>query len=153
MEQFCSVPNGSGTLAGANVTDVSISCGFEPAVTTGAATAVVATTATLNGIVSANGSETAVKFEYGTSNAYGSPADATPSTLATDAADVAVSADLTGLPCNTSYHFQRFPPRIQAPQPSRHRRGATPKEGFGTGTGQGHPAAGRYLRGTACAIP
>ncbi len=76
-----------------------------PTVTTTAATAVIATGATLSGLVYAYGNNTAVSFDYGLSSAYGtnvagSPTPVTGNTL------TSVSANLTGLTPNTTYHYR-----------------------------------------------
>ena len=44
-------------------------------------------------------------FEYGTTNAYGSSAPCTPSP-ASETSPVAVSASITGLTANTTYHYR-----------------------------------------------
>jgi hypothetical protein len=75
-----------------------------PVATTGAASSVTATTATLNGTVDPNKESTTYWFEYGTTTAYGAqtaPADAGPSNAAK-----AVSADISGLAPSTTYHFR-----------------------------------------------
>ncbi len=77
-----------------------------PTVTTNAATGVTSSGATLNGTVSSNGGATAVSFEYGLTNAYGSSIAATPGSLAAGATNSAVTASLTGLVCETLYHFR-----------------------------------------------
>ena len=82
------------------------SCPSPPTVTTNAATALTASGATLNGTVSSNGAITAVTFDYGLTAGYGSTATATPSPLAANAVNTAVSAAVTGLDCNTLYHFR-----------------------------------------------
>jgi hypothetical protein len=74
-----------------------------PAATTGAASAVTATTATLNGTVSPNKESTTYRFEYGTTTAYGSQ---TPAGTSGGNADRPVSADITGLAPSTTYHFR-----------------------------------------------
>lgn len=76
-----------------------------PTVTSAAATGISSTGATLNGTVNANNAETTVTFEYGTTTAYGTTADATPSPV-TGTADTAVSSTLTGLIKNTTYHYR-----------------------------------------------
>lgn len=76
-----------------------------PVVTTGTASSVAASSATLNGMVNANNASTAVTFDYGTSTSYGSTATAAPSPV-TGVADTSVSAALTGLTANTTYHFR-----------------------------------------------
>lgn len=77
-----------------------------PTVTTLAATAVGGAYATVNGTVNANnGFAVAVSFDYGTTAAYGSNVTATPAS-ATGGSDTAVSAALTGLMPDTTYHFR-----------------------------------------------
>ncbi|MDO9268958.1 MAG: hypothetical protein Q7T96_07595 [Methylobacter sp.] len=79
----------------------------EPSATTNAATSPTTTGATLNGTVSSNGANTAVTFDYGLTTSYGGspPAAATPSTLLAGTSS-GVSSVLTGLTCNTTYHFR-----------------------------------------------
>jgi hypothetical protein len=77
-----------------------------PTATTGSASGIGATGATLNGTLSSNGAATTVTFDYGTTNSYGSTATATQSPLAADASGSAASVAITGLSCNTSYHFR-----------------------------------------------
>ncbi len=78
--------------------------GAAPTVTTGAANSITTSGATLNGTVNPNGLETSAYFEWGTSTAYGNrtPAQSIPA----GTSDVAVSANLTGLSPNTTYHFR-----------------------------------------------
>ncbi len=84
------------------------SCGVggltPPTATTGAATGVSATAATLNGTVNPNGSSTTAYFEYGTTTAYGSRTTA--QSLGSGTAPVSVSQAVFGLLCNTLYHFR-----------------------------------------------
>jgi len=76
-----------------------------PTVTTTAATGVTATTATMNGTVNANNLSTNVFFDYGLTVAYGSTVAGVPPTL-TGTTLTNVSANLTGLTTNTTYHFR-----------------------------------------------
>jgi hypothetical protein len=77
-----------------------------PTVETKAASSVAQTSATLNATVNPNGNEVSeCKLEYGTSTAYGSSAPCTPAPGSGTSA-VAVSASVTGLVANTSYHFR-----------------------------------------------
>ena len=76
-----------------------------PTATTGAASSITGTSATLNGTVSSNGASTTVTFDFGLTSGYGTPLTATPSSLAANAVNTAVSAAVTGLTCNTTYHF------------------------------------------------
>lgn len=75
-----------------------------PNATTGAATSVGSTTATLNGTVNPSGSSTTYYFEYGTTDSYGSTTSSEGAGSATST--VAETASLTGLSANTTYDFQ-----------------------------------------------
>ncbi len=77
-----------------------------PTVETAPATAITQTTATLNASVNPNGvAVTACVVEYGTTTAYGSTAPCTPEP-GSEAGPVAVSAAVSGLSENTTYHFR-----------------------------------------------
>ncbi len=78
-----------------------------PTVETKAASFITKTApATLNGSVNPNGSEvTECKFEYGTTTSYGKTAACTP-TPGSGTSTVTVSAEITGLTANTTYHFR-----------------------------------------------
>ena len=76
-----------------------------PSASTSAASGVTTTSATLNGTVNANGNSTTVTFQYGTTVAYGSSITATQSPV-TGSTGTAVSASLSGLSCNTTYHYR-----------------------------------------------
>ena len=75
-----------------------------PGVTTGAASDVTASGATLNGTIDPNGTATSYRFEYGLTTAYG---QSTPTTSA-GAGDsaVAASASVTGLQPEKAYHYR-----------------------------------------------
>ena len=75
-----------------------------PSAVTGSASSVGVTSATLNGSINPNGQPTSYQFEYGTSTAYGR---STPTSSAgSGTSGVPVSASLTGLSRNTTYHFR-----------------------------------------------
>jgi len=74
--------------------------------TTGAALSITTTTATLSGTVSSNGAATSVTFDYGTTAIYGQSAAAVQSPLPPDASGSTVSAAISGLTCNTTYHYR-----------------------------------------------
>jgi hypothetical protein len=78
-----------------------------PAATTGTATAIGSTSATLNGTVSANKQSTTVLFQYGTTTAYGGPygVPAGAGTVNGNSAK-SVSAAISGLTPKTLYHFR-----------------------------------------------
>jgi phosphodiesterase/alkaline phosphatase D-like protein len=78
-----------------------------PTVVTNAASSIMQTTATLNATVNPNGGEvSSCKLEYGTSETYGSSVSCTPSSPGSGNSAVAVSASVTGLSANTTYHFR-----------------------------------------------
>jgi hypothetical protein len=76
-----------------------------PAVVTTAATAILPTTASLNGTVNANGNSTTVSFEYGLTTAYGTTVPGVPATV-TGSVVTPVTAAITGLTPGTLYHFR-----------------------------------------------
>src|SRR5437588_1784614 len=76
-----------------------------PTVKTEAATSVTQTSATLNASVNPNGSEVSeCKFEYGTTTTYGSSAPCAQA-VGSGTSNVAVSAAVSTLTANTTYHF------------------------------------------------
>lgn len=84
-----------------------------PNVTTGAASNVTNTTATVAGTISADSTEasnalTACEFEYGPTAGYGQSAECVPgfASIPTDESDHAVSVDLSGLTPGTEYHYR-----------------------------------------------
>jgi uncharacterized protein (TIGR02145 family) len=76
-----------------------------PSATTGSASNVANTSATLNGTVNANESSTTVSFEYGPTTSYGTTVNAIPGT-ATGSSSTSVSYNLTGLSTGVIYHFR-----------------------------------------------
>jgi hypothetical protein len=94
--------NSAGTASGSDLTVKTGPC--TPTSTTGTANAITRTGATLDGLVSDNGALTTVNFEYGLDPAYGSAAAG--GTVAAGAGSTAVAAAITGLSCNTVYHFR-----------------------------------------------
>ena len=96
--------NSSGTDNGNDATFTTSACA--PTATTNAASALTATSATLNGTVTSGGAATTVTFEYGTTASYGSSAAYAANPLAGTATNASVLAALTGLTCNTLYHYR-----------------------------------------------
>jgi streptogramin lyase len=76
----------------------------EPSVTTGSATGVTETEATLNGSVNPNGLETKYYFEYGTTDAYGSKTAEV--SAGSGETSVEASKAVTGLEPGTIYEFR-----------------------------------------------
>ncbi len=81
-----------------------ISLQIPPNVTTGAASAVAATTATVAGTVTPIGAQTTVNFQYGRTSALGSTAGAGTLTASGDPANV--KANLTGLAPGTTIFYR-----------------------------------------------
>lgn len=76
-----------------------------PTATTLDASNIQATSAKLNGTVSANQLSTSVSFEYGTTTSYGQTVTATQSPLA-GTINTAVNVTITGLTYSTTYNFR-----------------------------------------------
>ena len=83
-------------------TSVRVTSGPQP--TTGTASSISLTGATLNGSANPNGAATDAWFEYGTTTAYGSETTHTPIGSGTSA--VAQAVPITGLTRGTTYHFR-----------------------------------------------
>jgi hypothetical protein len=95
--------NAGGTTNGNDMTFTTLAA--VPTVVTNTATMVLTTSATLNGTVTANGLLTTVSFDYGLTTSYGTNVPGTPLTV-TGSTATAVSANITGLLVNTTYHFR-----------------------------------------------
>jgi hypothetical protein len=76
----------------------------EPAVSTGNATAITPTAATVNATVNPEGQSTTYDFEYGTTTSYGSQTSV--AGAGSGAADVKVSTSIEPLTPNTTYHYR-----------------------------------------------
>ncbi len=76
-----------------------------PVVTTGTATAIDSSSATVNGTVNPNGLATSARFEYGLTTNYGNTASVALSSSDGVTAQTA-SATLTGLSSGTTYHYR-----------------------------------------------
>jgi phosphodiesterase/alkaline phosphatase D-like protein len=98
--------NSGGTTTGTPDQKLTTVVNAPAAITTAGATAITQTAATLAGTVNPNsGNVTACKIEYGTSTGYGSQAGCA-SLPGSGSSPVAVSASLSGLTANTTYHFR-----------------------------------------------
>ena len=78
--------------------------GLAPTVTTNPATSVTSDSATLNGTVNPNGASTTYYFEYGTTESYGS--HTVTKSAGSGTGNTSVSATITGLNHNTTYHYR-----------------------------------------------
>ncbi len=87
----------------AAVTGVAVAAS-SPTVTTGGATKITDTSATLHGTVNPNGSQTGYVFDYGLTNAYG--LSTTSHTVSSGTMAVKVSLGISGLTPGTVYHYR-----------------------------------------------
>jgi hypothetical protein len=92
------------TIASASHPAPASAAASAPVTTTGAATSIGQTSATVTGTVNPNGQSTTYYFRYGTTNAYG--LQTTPAHAGSGTTPVAVNATLYGLSENATYHYQ-----------------------------------------------
>jgi hypothetical protein len=93
--------NGTGTSRGSDAVFTTLT---PPGATTGAATAIGTTTATLNGTVDPNSRETTFYFEYGTSTSYGTKTAAKSAGSGASPQNEAVA--ISKLQVGKTYHFR-----------------------------------------------
>jgi hypothetical protein len=93
--------NAAGTSRGGDAVFTTL---VPPDVTTGAATGISASSATLNGTVDPNGRSTSYYFDYGTSTSYGTKTGSKSAGSATSAQ--AASTGISGLAAGRTYHFR-----------------------------------------------
>jgi hypothetical protein len=84
---------------------INLATGGPPIVVTTGATSVTGNSASLNGTVNANGASTTVTFDYGLTTAYGTTVAGVPPTV-TGNSVTPVTAAITGLANNTTYHYR-----------------------------------------------
>lgn len=82
----------------------SVALAAAPSATTGGASGVTRSAATLNGTVDPNGTATSWRFEYGTTTAYGLSSAGGDAGAGAD--PVAVSIGVSGLSAGTTYHYR-----------------------------------------------
>ena len=99
------VTNASGCVSAASGNVVINAQPASPSVVTSAATSLANTTATLNGIVNANGSSTVVTFDYGLTSSYGLTKLAAQSPVI-GTASTSVSVGIAGLTSGQTYHYR-----------------------------------------------
>ena len=95
--------NSHGTSYGSDRTFTTLTPTGPPLVTTNSATNVATHSATLNGTVDPRGLSTTVSFQYGRTSTYGST---TANQTKTGNTYQNVSANISGLTANTTYHFR-----------------------------------------------
>jgi hypothetical protein len=121
-----------------------------PSASTGSATSVGQATATLTGTVNPSGAATTYHFEYGTSTDYGLRTAETSAGSGTS--DAAVSAPVSGLTSDTTYHFRIVatnPAGVTLGADATLRTAAAPRPpGASTGGVRNVQPAGATLTGT-----
>src|SRR5262252_5116716 len=95
--------NGAGTSLGADMMFTTAAF-VPPTATTGAATNMTTTSATLTGTVNANGLATMAYFQWGTTTAYDQTTAS--QSIGSGTGTVSVSATLTGLTPSRTYHYR-----------------------------------------------
>lgn len=96
----------TGRTNGADKTFTTASVPLPPVVTTGSATGITVSGATLNGLVDPQSAATGAYFEYGLTSAYGSRTPATDIAVGSGNSPISVSAPLTGLTLGQVYHYR-----------------------------------------------
>jgi phosphodiesterase/alkaline phosphatase D-like protein len=97
--------NSAGPTNGA-ILSFTTAAAMKPSATTGAASSVTATTATIAGSVNPNGTDTHFVFAYGTSSTLSGASKTTSVDLGSGTAAVGASANLSGLIAATKYYYQ-----------------------------------------------
>jgi len=95
--------NSAGTAMGSDRTFVTLTATGPPVVTTGTATNVTASSATLNGSLDPHGLTTSVSFQYGTTTSYG---HTTPMQSQSGSTYRNITSNISGLTTHTTYHFR-----------------------------------------------
>ena len=95
--------NIAGTVYGNDMTFTTL--GKSPTIVSSKTNRTTAISATLNGLINGNGYSTVATFEYGTSETYGTTAQALQNPII-GGLDTPVYIDLNGLSPNTTYHFR-----------------------------------------------
>ncbi|RJP88647.1 MAG: IPTL-CTERM sorting domain-containing protein [Desulfobacteraceae bacterium] len=103
--EYLILVHGFATATGSFNLNIGSAPSTAPLSTTQTATSVIITSATLNGLVNANGKDATVTFEYGLDTSYGSIV-AADQNLVTGSTDTAVSAAVANLSPGTVYHFR-----------------------------------------------
>ena len=100
--------NSAGTTNGADATFTTspVSAPQPPAVTTGSASAITSTTASVSGTINPHGLSTTYHFDYGTTTAYGSRTPTPDASAGAGTTASAVSTGLSGLSATTTYHYR-----------------------------------------------
>lgn len=102
---FAQAPSGNDQAQATSTDDATGTTALAPVATTGQASLVTATSATLGGSITPNGDATTYHFDYGLTADYGT-STADEQVAGSGDASVPVSADLTTLIPGTLYHFR-----------------------------------------------
>ena len=106
--------NATGTRVGADHTFATLG---PPSATTGAATAIGDVSASLQGLVNPHGQQTTFFFKFGTTTMYGE--ETGEQSAGKGAAGIGVSASLSGLSPETTYHFQLIAKNVSGTTPGQ----------------------------------
>ncbi|HMD20537.1 MAG TPA: protease pro-enzyme activation domain-containing protein, partial [Alloacidobacterium sp.] len=98
--------NSAGTVAGPINSFTTLATVPLPTVTTGAATSVTSSSATLSGTANPNGASTNAIFRYGTSSTLSGATSTASQNIGAGGTAVNVSAGISGLTANTKYYYQ-----------------------------------------------
>jgi len=98
--------NVEGTASGAIKSFTTAPAPALPATTTGTASSITSTTATVSGSVNPNGLDTQMVFTYGTSSTLSGASKTTSADIGSGTTAVSESANLTGLTAGTKYYYQ-----------------------------------------------
>ena len=96
--------NSQGVASGSDMTFMTTPAAAAPTVTTGSATSVTDSSATLNATVSPNGADTFVTFQYGLDSTYGLTTTGTG--IGSGASTMSVATNIGNLVSGTTYHFR-----------------------------------------------
>ncbi len=105
---YCQIQasNSAGTSSGGINSFTTPSTVSAPAVTTGAATSVTSSSASLNGTVNPNGAATSFWFLYGTDSSLVGASKTAIYSIASGTSTASISGNATGLTFNTRYYYQ-----------------------------------------------
>jgi phosphodiesterase/alkaline phosphatase D-like protein len=98
--------NSAGTSSGTIQSFTTLSSAQAPTVTTGSASGVTSSSATLNGTAYPNGADTHVWFQYATNSSMSGATATLEADIGSGTATVPFSATPTGLAPNTTFYYQ-----------------------------------------------
>jgi subtilase family serine protease len=100
--------NSVGSSSGAIVSFTTSAAAQSPTVSSGSATSLAGTSATLNGTANPNGSDTHAWFNYSTNSSMTGSVATPQQDIGSGTASVATSANISGLAAHTTYYYQAW---------------------------------------------